>query len=159
MNVKSVLLWGFAATLALTTLSSGSRGLGVSRMDLPFMLGTMVTPNRDRAKAYGFFMHFMNGWILASIYALYFEAWKRATWWLGTGLGFVHALFVLVTLLPFLPAFHPRMVSDYAGPEPTRQLEPPGFLALNYGRGTPLATTIAHLVYGGILGTFYRFLP
>jgi hypothetical protein len=26
---------------------------------------------------------------------------------------------------------------------------------LNYGRGTPLATIVAHLIYGGVLGAFY----
>ena len=33
-------------------------------------------------------------------------------------------------------------------------LEPPGLLALNYGRETPLVTLFAHVVYGAILGTF-----
>jgi hypothetical protein len=48
------------------------------------------------------------------------------------------------------------MASEEQGPTPTRQLEPPGFLALNYGYRTPLSVIIAHLVYGGILGAFYR---
>jgi hypothetical protein len=48
------------------------------------------------------------------------------------------------------------MASEQRGPEPTRQLEPPGFLALNYGRRTPLSVILAHLVYGTILGAFYR---
>ena len=48
------------------------------------------------------------------------------------------------------------MASEEQAPPPTRQLEPPGFLALNYGRRTPLSVIIAHLVYGGILGAFYR---
>jgi len=34
-------------------------------------------------------------------------------------------------------------------------LEPPGFFALNYGIGTPVAVLIAHLVYGAVLGGFY----
>jgi len=33
-----------------------------------------------------------------------------------------------------LPGLHLRMASEQRGPEPTRQLEPPGFLALNYAR-------------------------
>ena len=31
-------------------------------------------------------------------------------------------------------------------------LEPPGFLLRNYGRGTPIATLLAHVVYGAIAG-------
>ncbi len=38
-----------------------------------------------------------------------------------------------------------------------RQLEPPGFLALNYGFQTPMSVVIAHIIFGVILGTFYTF--
>ena len=31
-------------------------------------------------------------------------------------------------------------------------LEPPGFLMRNYGRGTPIATVLAHIAYGAIVG-------
>jgi len=48
------------------------------------------------------------------------------------------------------------MASDSTGPRPTRMLEPPGFLALNYGYRTPLAVLIAHIAYGTVLGAFYR---
>jgi hypothetical protein len=156
MNGRSVLLWGFAATVFLTSLSSASQALGVTRINLPFILGTMVTPNRDRARFVGFLMHLVNGWLFALLYAAYFRSLNLATWWLGMGMGLVHALFVLVVAMPLLPGLHPRMVSDYAGPEPTRQLEPPGFMALNYGTRTPISVILIHLVYGAILGAFYR---
>ena len=48
-----------------------------------WVLGTMFTPNRDQAKLVGFGVHFLNGWIFASLYAAAFESWRRATWWLG----------------------------------------------------------------------------
>jgi hypothetical protein len=41
-------------------------------------------------------------------------------------------------------------------PTPARQFEPPGFLALNYGRRTPISVLLAHLIYGAIIGTFYQ---
>jgi hypothetical protein len=31
-------------------------------------------------------------------------------------------------------------------------LEPPGMLALNYGRETPIVATLAHVLYGVVLG-------
>ena len=74
----------------------------------------------------------------------------------GAAIGLVHGLFVLVAPMPVLPAMHPRMAAEQHGPTPTKQLEPPGFLALNYGRRTPLSVVLAHLVYGGILGAFYQ---
>jgi len=156
MDIASVLLWGFAATTILTALLRGGQALGFSRMDLPLLLGLLFTPNRDRAKVYGSFVHLLNGWAFAVIYAVAFENIGFAGPLLGSVIGAVHGLFVLTVGLPVLPGLHPRMASDAAGPEPTRELEPPGFLALNYGRGTPSVTLIAHMIFGALLGTFYR---
>ena len=156
MNWDGVLLWGFVGTVVLTTLLAGSQEFGLTRMNLPYMLGTMATPDRDRAKLLGFGMHFVNGWLFAVVYAAAFESWGMASWWLGAGTGLVHALFVLAAAMPMLPGLHPRMASEQQGPTLTRQLEPPGFLALHYGRRTPISVLLAHLVYGGILGAFYR---
>lgn len=155
MSWGSILLWGFFATVMLTTLMSASQGMRLSRMGIPFLLGTMLTPDRKRAALAGFAMHFANGWLFAVLYALAFEAWGYASWWLGAGLGLVHGFAVLAALMPLLPSLHPRMASEDHGPEPTPQLEPPGFLALHYGRGTPVVTLLAHALYGGILGGFY----
>lgn len=156
MNVGSTLLWGFVATIVLTTIMAAAQMFGLSRMSIPFLLGTMFTPNRSRARVVGFLMHLMNGWIFAFIYAFAFESWERATVWLGAAIGVVHVLFVLLAGMPVLPGMHPRMASEERGPEPTRQLQPPGVLALNYGYGTPVAAGIAHLVYGAVLGGFYQ---
>jgi hypothetical protein len=156
MSVRDVLLWGFVASLVVTAVMAAGYGLRLSRMSLPLLLGTMFTANRDRAGTVGFFAHLVLGWLLAMLYALAFESWHRATWWLGTGIGAIHALIVLLVVMPILPGIHPRMAAEHRGPEPTRQLEPPGFMALHYGRATPLVTLIAHLLYGAVLGAFYR---
>ncbi|RPI55139.1 MAG: hypothetical protein EHM55_08820 [Acidobacteria bacterium] len=78
MNAPSILLWGFAATVVLSILMAGSQRLGHTRMSLPFLLGTMVTPNRDRAMLFGLIVHMMNGWLFALLYALVFENLGRA---------------------------------------------------------------------------------
>jgi hypothetical protein len=158
MNLGNVLFWGFVASLIVTAVMSAGHGLGLSRISLPLLLGTLFTANRDRAGFVGFLTHLVLGWLLATLYALAFESWQRATWWLGAGIGVVHALIVLVAIMPMLPTVHPRMASEHRGPEPTRQLEPPGFLALNYGRRTPIITVIAHVIYGAVLGAFYELV-
>ncbi len=155
MNWGHALLWGFAATIVLTTLMSGSRALGLTRMDIPFMLGTLFTDNRDRAVWIGFLVHLFNGWVFSLIYIAAFHATGWMDLWFGALIGLVHASFVLVVGMNILPSIHPRMASEQHGPDPARQLEPPGFLALNYGRRTPLASVFAHIVFGGILGYFY----
>ena len=155
MNLPSILLWGFAATVVLTTLTLAGQSFGLTRIDMPFIIGTMVTPDRDRAKLIGYAMHLLNGWVFAIVYALFFENLHKATWWFGAEIGAVQGIVVVVALLPLLPGVHPRMVSDFRGPEPTRLLEPPGFLSTNYGRMTPLIMILAHAIYGAILGGFY----
>ncbi len=48
INWPDTALWGFVGTVVLTGVMSGSQGLGLSRMGLPFMLGTKFTAGRDR---------------------------------------------------------------------------------------------------------------
>jgi hypothetical protein len=156
MNLLSILIWGFVATTTLTTIILTGQSVGVTRLDIPFVVGTMFTPDRDRAKVIGYVVHVLNGWIFAIAYAMVFENLHRATWWIGGILGLLQGLIVVIGIIPLLPGVHPRMVSDSRGPEPTRLLEPPGFLLTNYGRFTPLVTVFAHAIYGLILGAFYQ---
>jgi len=155
MNWASCLLWGFVATVVLTTLMAASQRLGFTRINMPYMLGTMFTPSRDRAKLIGFLLHLMIGWSFSFIYVAAFHLWGEATWWRGALTGFVHAAFVLTVGMRLLPGIHPRMASEQQGPSLMRQLEPPGFLALNYGFQTPISVVVAHIVFGTILGAFY----
>lgn len=120
-----------------------------------FMLGTVVTYHRSRAMIAGFIFHLVFGVAFGLLYALVFESWGRAVWWSGALLGLYHGLFVLVVITALLPSIHPRMAGKHHGPTPTRQLEPPGFMAINYGRRTPAVTLFAHIVYGALLGAFY----
>jgi hypothetical protein len=155
MNVTSALIWGFGATVVLTTVLRGAQALGRTRIDLPFILGSMFTADRDRAKVYGYIVHLVNGWAFALLYCAAFESIDRAGLLIGGAIGLAHGAFVVAAGMPLLPAFHPRMAGDGWGPEPARQLEPPGNFALNYGWSTPLVTLLAHVVFGGILGGFY----
>jgi hypothetical protein len=156
VNIPGILLAGFAATIVLTTTMAAGQGLGFTRMSMPFLVGTIFTPARDRAMVVGFLVHAFNGILFALLYALMFQALRNATWWLGAMMGLVHGLFVLTVGMALLPGLHPHMVSEYFGPTPNRLLQPPGFLALHYGRRTPIVTMIAHLLYGAIVGAFYR---
>jgi len=156
MNWQSWLLSGFLATLALSTVLAGSQGLGLTRMNLPYLIGTFFTPDRERAKFYGFAIHVLNGMAFSILYVLVFEVRHLATWWFGMLLGLAQALFVLSVGMNLMPAVHPRMAREQHGPTATRQLEPPGFMALNYGLRTPISVFIAHAVFGAIVGALYR---
>jgi hypothetical protein len=156
VNVVGWLLWGFVATLVMTALMTAGQAARLTRMSLPYLLGTMITPDRDRAVLAGFAFHLVNGWLLALVYVAVFHSWGLATWWAGAAIGAVHAAFVLTFGMVMLPALHPRIASEQQGPTMRRQIEPPGFLALHYGIQTPVSLLVAHLVFGGLLGAFYQ---
>lgn len=156
INWGSWLLWGFAGTVILTSILAGTHGLGLTRMNIPYLVGTMFTPNRDRAKSLGVLVHVINGWIFSFIYVAAFHLSGGPTWWKGAAIGLVHAVFVLAAAMPAMPGMHPRMASESRGPTVVRQLEPPGFFALHYGIQTPVWSVIAHVIFGIVLGVLYR---
>ena len=152
MDWAGWLLFGLIATTALTAVMIGAQLAGLTRLDLPLLLGTIVTEDPDRARVAGFFIHLAIGQGFAFGYAASFALLDRATWWLGGLLGLLHAAVAVTVLVPLLAGIHPRIASDRAGPASTAALEPPGLLGLNYGRQTPIVATAAHLVYGIALG-------
>jgi len=140
------------ATCILTVVIIAAQMAGLTRLDLPLVLGTLVTPDPDRARVVGFFIHLAAGQAFALGYAATFALLGQATWWLGTLLGLLHFAVALGVILPLLPGVHPRMASSRAGPASTSGLEPPGLLGLNYGIQTPAVALGAHLLYGTALG-------
>lgn len=149
-------LFGLVATAVLTAIMVAAQMVGLTRLDLPLVLGTIVTEDPDRARAIGFFMHLCVGQGFALGYAAAFSLWGRATWWLGGLLGLVHVGVILAALVPVLAGIHPRMASERAGPSATAALEPPGLLGLNYGIQTPLVAIAAHFAFGVSLGLLLR---
>jgi hypothetical protein len=155
MTVWGALAGGLIGTVVLTGGLRVAQELGVTRMDLPLLLGTIFTADRSLASVVGTAIHFLNGLLFSLGYAAIFTAVDRASWWLGLALGGVQAIFaggVLVTVL--LPSVHPRMGTPWSDAEETPLLEPPGFLLHNYGRATSLVTLLLHLAYGAIVGAF-----
>jgi hypothetical protein len=149
-------LFGLLATAALTGIMIGAQLAGLTRLDLPLVLGTLVTADPDRARVAGFFLHLTVGQGFAFGYAAAFALLGRATWWLGALLAVVHVAVALTVLVPLLAGVHPRMASHRAGPATTAVLEPPGLFGLNYGAQTPAVAVAAHLVYGVALGLLLR---
>jgi hypothetical protein len=156
VNLPSIFLAGFVATIVMSTIMAISQGMGYTRMSIPLLLGTIFTPGRDRAMVVGIAVHFVNGLVFALLYGAVFEALRMSTLLLGAVAGLIHALFVLTIGMIVLPGLHPHMVSEYYGPTPNRVLQPPGFLALHYGRGTPIATILAHVMYGVVIAALYH---
>lgn len=155
MNAWGAVAGGFVGTLVLTTALRAASEFGLTRIDLPFLLGTAVTAHRERAKALGYVLHFVAGQIFALIYFAIFTAIHSSGFALGALFGLLHGVFAGTALVDvLLPVVHPRMGTSLTAADARPLLEPPGFLMLNYGRRTPLVTVLAHVAYGAIVGGF-----
>jgi hypothetical protein len=155
MSAWGAIAGGFVGTLLLTTGLVAASELRLTRVDLPFLLGTMVVADRTRARALGYLLHFIAGLVFALIYYTVFAAIDESGWLLGGVFGLLHGVFAVSALVGILlPVVHPRMGTRDTAADSSPLLEPPGFLMLNYGRSTPLVTVLVHVIYGTIVGGF-----
>ena len=65
-------LFGLVATAALTAVMIMAQLAGLTRLDLPLLLGTIVTEDPDRARVAGFLLHLVIGQGFALGYAAIF---------------------------------------------------------------------------------------
>ena len=155
MSVWGALAGGAVGSIVLAIGYRIAQELGLTRMDIPFLLGTLFTESRSRANVLGYALHLVIGLVVALLYAAVFAATDEASWWFGLALGAVQAGFVgggLANVL--LPAVHPRMGTPWSDSKDTPLLEPPGFLLINYGRSTLAITLVLNIAYGAIVGAF-----
>ncbi|HWG09327.1 MAG TPA: hypothetical protein VN672_09995 [Solirubrobacteraceae bacterium] len=155
MNAWGAVAGGFVGTVVLTSALRAASELGLTRMDLPFLLGTAFSTDRTRAKALGYLLHFVFGQGFAFVYYGVFIAIGHSGWALGAAFGLLHGIFASTALVSvLLPIAHPRMGTSESSAADRPLLEPPGFMMLNYGARTPLATLLSHIAYGAIVGGF-----
>lgn len=145
-------VWGVAATAAFTLFSLMGRAMGMTRMDLLDLLGSMVAPaGSGTAKAIGLVMHHANGAILAVAWAYGAALFGLpATWWTALAWGVVLTLLALL-MMTTIGAVHPAMRRG--------EQDDPGPAATNFGILTPAGSLAGHLVYGLVLGLTYAAWP
>jgi hypothetical protein len=155
MKGRGALAGGCAGTVVLTTVLRIASEARLTRVDLPFLLGTVVTTDRQRAKVIGYGAHFGIGLAFSLLYRWLFSALGKRGWRLGALFGTAHGVLsatVLVNVV--LPMLHPRMGTPFTAAGSSPLIEPPGFLLRNYGRSTALVSLVAHILYGVIVGSF-----
>jgi hypothetical protein len=145
-------VFGFVGTVVLTGVIVFAQLVGWTRMDIPLMLGTMLTPAVDRARLVGVVAHLAAGQCFALIYTFAFWRLGRSGPIVGGIFGVIHGLAALILIIPLLPAIHPRMASERSGPDMHAVLEPPGLFAWNFGAATFVVTLAAHVLFGITLG-------
>ncbi len=140
MNIIGAVAAGLIGTAIMTMLMYSAPMMGMPKMDIMGMLGTMVTPRKETATGLGLVIHFMMGVIFALIYAF---LWRlgigSATWLWGLIFGAVHGVIAIV-MMPMMLRMHPRPPVIASGPM------------------TMAGQLMGHLVYGLIVALVYAAL-
>ena len=137
MNFVAAIVAGLVGTAAMTILMMLAPMMGMPKMDIVGMLGSMFTTNQGTAKLIGLVIHFMMGIIFAIIYALLWSFGVGASTWLwGLVFGFVHGLVAILTM-PMMMKMHPRPPEMTPGPR------------------LMMGQILGHLVYGLVTALVY----
>jgi uncharacterized membrane protein YagU involved in acid resistance len=137
-SIKSALLAGFIATVAMTAFTYMAPLMGF-KMDIPAMLaGTMGAP-----EIVGWIAHFMIGEILAISFAAIFlkRTNKIADIKSGALFGLIPWFIAQIMVMP--------MMSVLAGGSYTAGLFSGSIMIA-------MASFVGHLIYGGVLGAIYK---
>jgi len=143
--MKKQLLAGFVATAAMTALMYLAPMMGMPKMDIATMLGSMFLTSLGAAFWLGLMIHLMMGTLLFPVtYRLALQPSAGS----GTGRGIIFGLILWAAanlmVMPMMGAIHPMVKSG--------MMPAPGFLMLNLGLMAPVGSLIGHLLYGGLLG-------
>jgi hypothetical protein len=152
-DAGTALFAGVLGGLAFLVVVTMGRSIGMTRMNLLEVLGTMLAPNARGATVYGLGLmaHLMASAAFGLghaglLHALDVTSVGQAAAW-DLVIGTVHGAIVLLVLPMILTAMHP-LVRKQA-------MEAPGVALTGFGRGTPLGSLMAHVVFGLVVGAVY----
>ena len=115
MNYVAVIIAGLAGTVAMTILMYLAPLMGMPKLDIIAMLGTMFTSNKTVSTIIGVMAHLMMGVVFAFIYVLLWSfGIGSPTWLWGLIFGAVHGL-VVYMIMPMINRMHPRSVEMEGG--------------------------------------------
>jgi hypothetical protein len=146
------IVWGIVATIAFTLFSIMGSAMGMTRMDLLDLLGSMMaTPGTTASRTIGAALHHVNGALLAIawVYGVALVG-LPANWLTAMGWGVILWVLALI-MMSTMGSVHPAIKRG--------EQEDPGPAATNFGAMTPVGSLVGHLVYGLVLGLAYQFWP
>jgi len=146
MNILGAIVAGLVATVVFTVVMVMAPRMGMPKMDIVAMLGTMF--GREN-RLLGWMMHAMMGVVFGLIYAFLWSSGIGAVTWLwGLIFGAVHWLIVGV-VMGMIPMMHAGIKSG--------AVKAPGLWMTNDGGMMAfVGGLIGHLVFGLVLALVYR---
>ncbi len=146
MNAVAAIVAGIVGTIVMTLVMVMAPKMGMPKMDIVGMLGSMfgAPPNR----ALGMAMHFMMGIVFALIYAAFWAyGIGAATWPIGLLFGAVHWL-IAGAMMAGMPMMHKGIQS---GKVPA----PGAYMTHNGGMKAFMGGLVGHMVFGFVVALVY----
>ncbi len=150
MNIVNAIIAGLIGTVAFSALMVLGPRMGMPRMAIWEVLGSMF--NKDGHTALGWGLHFMIGAIFGVAYAALWSAGLgSATWISGAVFGAVHWLAVGL-MMGGMPMMHAGIRAG--------SVQAPGVYMLSSGGAMGfMGGLIGHVLFGLVVGLVYGLLP
>ncbi len=148
MNVFGAIVAGFIGTVVISMVMAMAPKMGMPKMDIVGMLGSMLgKPNR----MLGWMMHFMMGIVFALIYAFLWSLGVGSPTWLnGLILGAIHWL-IIGMAMGMVPMMHAGIKSG--------AVKAPGLWMTNNGEMMAfIGGLLGHMVFGLVVAFIYNML-
>jgi hypothetical protein len=146
MNIFGAVVAGIIGTIVITVVMAMSPKMGMPKMDIVGMLGSMFNPEGNRTLGMG--MHLMMGVVFAIIYALLWNAGIGTVglvW--GAIFGVVHWL-IAGAMMGGMPMMH-------AGIKAGTVNAPGLFMLHNGGVMAFMGGLMGHIIYGLVVALVY----
>lgn len=146
MNASKAFSAGVVGGAVMSAIMFVARMMGMD-VKLELLLGTMVLEPGTTAWIVGLVMHLIISAMIALAYAWAFEnVLNRSGWQAGMMVSVVHILIAGVFMGAILPAMHPLVPEQMAGP---------GWFMANLGLLGVAAFVMLHVIFGAIVGSMY----
>ena len=114
-HIRDAIIAGSTGRMAMILLIYGGPLIGLPRIDVVSMLGSLAAPNKQDAVILGGAIHFTMGILFAIIYAAFWSVGIGSpTWWWGLIFGALHGILVIVLLLVVIRV-HPQLSELFNG--------------------------------------------
>lgn len=143
MDWLGIVVAGLVGTAIITMLMYAGPVMGMPRMDIAQLLGSMALPPGSSAFALGMMVHFVMGVVFVVIYAAIWNAIGiNVTWWSGLIFGAVHTAVAFAGMGMIMPMHRQVKAGSLASP-------------LAGGAKGMMGMLMGHLVFGLVVALVY----